>query len=77
MWYSDPFLILPAVFAQSAIIAFGVMLLMAYQRYKVATLISSVFAGAFMFIAAVSYFLGVCINHAEEINRWLGGSGIV
>jgi hypothetical protein len=75
MWYSDPFLVFPAAFSQAAIIAFGVTLIMANFRYKVAMVISLVFAGAFTFITAVSYFLGVCINHAEEINKWLGVIG--
>jgi len=72
MWYSDPFLAIPAAFAQLAIVAFGVMLIMANLRWKVAAIIFSAFGGAFTFVSATSYFLGVCINHSEEINRWIG-----
>jgi len=73
MWYSDPFIIFPAAFAQVALIAFGIVLFMANLRYKVAAITALVLAGAFTFISATSYFLGVCINHADEINSWIGG----
>ena len=72
MWYTDPFIILPAAFSLVALIAFGVMLLMANLKCRVAAVISLVLAGVFTFMASTSYFLSVCINHTEEVNKWIG-----
>ena len=72
MWYSDPFLVFPAIFAQAALLSFVVWLIATNLKLKVMSIVVSVFACIFTFIAAFSYFFGYLLRHSEEVNKWIG-----
>ena len=72
MWYYDPFLVFPAVFAQAALISFVVMITMGRLKFKVVSLLASIFGCVFTFVSAFSYFFGYYLRHAEEVNKWIG-----
>jgi hypothetical protein len=69
MWYSDPFLALPALWTGFAGISFGFGLAVKSKTMAILALVSGL---NFVFLAALSYFFGYYLRHAEEINKWIG-----
>lgn len=77
MWYSDPFLILPSVSAQAALISFVLMLVAKNLEYKVTAIIAAVVVCALTFASVFLYSFGYFLRHAEETNIWLSGLNII